>query len=103
MFQLSMIQAIRHHAHKLDRRLRDDLLHMYQPFKYTPCFLHKYMDKIFKKSKRYNVIVQFDQSSCDLVEELNNIDKVTDRHFGCRMEKVLTVIGCCQAKLTPDA
>ncbi|SEQ79001.1 S8 family peptidase [Piscibacillus halophilus] len=103
MFQYSMIQSVRHHARKLDRMLRDELIHMYQPLKYTPCFLHKYIEKLFKKTKRYKVVIQFDQNNCDLDNEMNNIHKITDRHFGCRFEKSLSTVGCCSAKLTPDA
>ncbi|MGP4071769.1 S8 family peptidase [Piscibacillus sp. B03] len=104
MFQFAMIQTVRQHSHRLDRVLRDELIHMYRPFKYTPCFLHKYLEKCFKYTKRYNVIIQINRDEdCDLEAEMNNIYKITDQHFGCKIEKKFLEIGCCTAKLTPAA
>lgn len=43
MFGFSMVQMVRTHASKLDQPLRETVLHLYKPFKWTPCFLHRFL------------------------------------------------------------
>lgn len=38
MFGSYMVQMVRANAHKLDRPLREKVLRLYKPFKWTPCF-----------------------------------------------------------------
>lgn len=45
MFGYSMVQMVRSNAHKLDWPLRENVLQLYKPFKWTPCFLHKFFEK----------------------------------------------------------
>ncbi|MCY9392869.1 serine protease, partial [Bacillus haynesii] len=51
MFGSYMVQMVRSNAHKLDRPLRESVLKLYKPFKWTPCFLHGFFEKILMKNK----------------------------------------------------
>jgi len=52
LFGYSMVQMVRVHAHKLERPLREQILNLYKPFKWTPCFLHRFFEGSIKKKAR---------------------------------------------------
>ena len=56
MFGFSMVQMVRTHASKLDQPLRETVLHLYKPFKWTPCFFHRFFEGRLKEEK---------EASCD--------------------------------------
>ncbi|GEL76777.1 S8 family peptidase [Tenuibacillus multivorans] len=104
MFGYSMVQMVRNHGSKLDRKLRDQLLTLYRPFKFTPCFLHKSFESYLKKKKKFNVIVQFnDNESCHLEHEMNTLNQVINRHRRCKPGKDLSTVRCSTATVTPEA
>ncbi|MDQ0243073.1 hypothetical protein J2S09_000609 [Bacillus fengqiuensis] len=39
-----MVKMVRTHAGKMERPLREILLNLYRPFKWTPCFMHKMLE-----------------------------------------------------------
>jgi serine protease AprX len=102
MFGFSMIQMIRQHAYKLDREIRDELLHVYKPFRWTPCFLHKGLERLVKGTKRYSVIVEFKDKECFL-EGMGGVSNTTNRHLFCRVKADYPSISCCSALMTPAA
>ncbi len=63
MFGSYMVQMVRSNAHKLDRPLRESVLKLYKPFKWTPCFLHGFFEKILMKNKKIPVIIEFEKDS----------------------------------------
>lgn len=52
MFGYSMVQMVRANAHKLDWPLRETVLQLYKPFKWTPCFLHKFFETKLQNRKK---------------------------------------------------
>lgn len=52
MFGYSMVQMVRANAHKLDWPLRESVLQLYKPFKWTPCFLHQFFETKLKNRKK---------------------------------------------------
>ncbi|MFK2824109.1 S8 family peptidase [Bacillus sp. B190/17] len=103
MFGYSMIKMVRAHAHKLDRPLREKLLNLYKPFKWTPCFLHKMLEGWMKKTKKLTVIVEFEKSEMAFESALHEVDKVIDRHFKCRIRKKFSLVSCVSVEMTPLA
>lgn len=60
MFGYSMVQMVRANAHKLDWPLRETVLQLYKPFKWTPCFLHKFFETKLQTEKM-SVIIEFEE------------------------------------------
>lgn len=61
MFGYSMVQMVRSNAHKLDWPLRENVLQLYKPFKWTPCFLHSFFEEKVKNRKKMSVIIEFEE------------------------------------------
>lgn len=97
MFGFSMTKMIRAHSNKLDKNLRDSMLHLYKPFKWTPCFLHKFLEGMIKSSKKLSVIVEMDSSCYD--EAYNEMDNVVKKHYRCKMKKQFKSISCCSMEI----
>lgn len=100
MFGFSMIQMVRTHAHKLERPLRDKILHMYKPFKRTPCFLHKWFEGFLKYSKKLSVIIEF-ENGC-FAEGCQRIDAAFNNHFRNKIKHRFPMVSCCSADITPS-
>ena len=100
MFGYSMVQMVRSHAHKLDHSLRDLILNLYKPFKWTPCFLHDFFEGSIKKRKKLSVIIEFEegcfQDGCQVVDE------ILGRHKKNGMRHHFHRISCSSADLTPN-
>jgi serine protease AprX len=102
MFGFSMIQMIRQHANKIDRPLRDQLLNVYRPFKWTPCFLHKSLENFVKRTKKFHVVVEFKNQECQSLG-VESVTKVAGGNFLCRVKNQYSSVSCCSAELTPLA
>ncbi|MDR7001208.1 S8 family peptidase [Neobacillus niacini] len=100
MFGYSMVQMVRAHAHKLERPLREEILNLYKPFKWTPCFLHNMFEEFIKKGKKLSVIIEFKkgcyQTGCDDVKEIMN------QHVRNKMKRDFPRVSCCSADVTPN-
>lgn len=102
MFGFSMIKMIRNHAEKLDLSLRQDLLHLYTPFKWTPCFLHSPLEKVMKKTKSFPVVIEFKADSC-FSDAFKECQVVSERHFRAKVNRSFSSISCCSMDMTPAA
>lgn len=58
---LKTVTWIRTYASNLDRVLRHQLLEMYRPYKWLPCFLHKFLYLFRAYFVKHDVIVQFSE------------------------------------------
>ncbi len=95
-----MVQMVRAHADKLERPLREKILNLYKPFKWTPCFLHKFFEGSIKRSKKFSVIMEFEEGCYDAgCKEVNGI---MDRHMRNRMRQYFPTVSCCSADITPN-
>ncbi|QGH35945.1 S8 family serine peptidase [Gracilibacillus salitolerans] len=101
MFGYSMIQTVRNHAKQLDRPLRNELVNLYRPFKYTPCFLHRLFEKRLKRKKKLSVIVQFHPEAYE--SGCYQIGQITKKHRKNKLYHYYSRISCCSADMTPDS
>jgi serine protease AprX len=100
MFGYSMIQMVRSYADKLERPLREKILNLYKPFKWTPCFLHKFFEGFIKSRKKLSVIIEFEEGCFDVgCKEVNEVMK---RHMRNRINHHFSRVSCCSAEVTPN-
>ncbi|QHZ47213.1 MULTISPECIES: S8 family peptidase [unclassified Bacillus (in: firmicutes)] len=100
MFGSYMVQMVRANAHKLDRPLRESVLRLYKPFKWTPCFLHGFFEKMLMKNKKLSVIIEFEKDSHHKGYQLVN-EMVANRRRN-KVKNHFTKINCCSAEVTPS-
>jgi serine protease AprX len=103
VFGFSMIQMVRQHAHKIDRPLRDQLLNVYRPFRWTPCFLHKGLENFIKNTKKFKVVVEFHNTSDGHFLGMESIKTISSEHMFCGVKNEYDSVSCCSAELTPIA
>jgi serine protease AprX len=99
MFSYSMIQIVRTHAHKLDQPLREQVVNLYRPFKWTPCFLHKPFEGWIKKTKKLSVIIQFEKNYYE--QGCSEINDVFSRHIRCEVRHHFERVACSSVDITP--
>ncbi|MCM3727360.1 S8 family peptidase [Neobacillus cucumis] len=100
MFGYSMVQMVRSHAHKLDHSLRESILNLYKPFKWTPCFLHDFFEGTIKKRKKLSVIIEFEEGCFE--EGCQVVGEIVGRHRKNRLRHQFHRISCSSADLTPN-
>ncbi|MGP4038580.1 S8 family peptidase [Gracilibacillus sp. D59] len=101
MFGYSMIHMVRSYAKQLDRPLRDELVNLYRPFKYTPCFLHRLSENRLKRRKKLSVILQFHPEAYD--DGCYQLEQITKKHGKNKINHYYSRISCCSADITPDS
>ncbi len=96
-----MVQMVRSHSHKLDKPLREKVLNLYKPFKWTPCFLHKFFEGVIKVRKKMTVIIEFEKGCYE--EGCHEVGQIFSNHSGCKIRKGFNIVSCCSADMTPIA
>ncbi|MCV9885677.1 S8 family peptidase [Metabacillus halosaccharovorans] len=100
MFGYSMIQLVRTHADKMDQPLREQILSLFKPLKYTPFVFHNSIEDIIRRGKKLPVIVEFEKDLYDKgCEELKGTIQ------NCPNSKVrqdFPRISCSSVDLTPN-
>ncbi|XEC96331.1 S8 family peptidase [Paenibacillus tarimensis] len=99
MFGYSIVQTVRSHAHRLDKPLREKLLNLYKPFKWTPCIFHKLLEGSIKRFKKLSVIIEFEQGCYE--EGCKEVNKVLNRRSRNGLKSHFSRICCCCADITP--
>ncbi|GGE43663.1 serine protease AprX [Pullulanibacillus camelliae] len=99
MFGYSMIQFVRSEAHRLDKPLREAIIHLYKPFKWTPCFLHQFFEASLKKYKKMTVVIEFKEGQHD--QGCIEVNKTVQKHARNKIRKSFPRISCCTADVTP--
>ncbi|WP_102262282.1 S8 family peptidase [Mesobacillus jeotgali] len=102
MFGFSMIQMVRSNADKLDLTLRKNLIGLYTPFKWTPCFLHSSLERFLQKARKIPVVVEF-YDTCSFEEAVENCHSVAEQHFRSKIKHSIPSTTCCSMDLTPAA
>lgn len=100
MFGFSMIQMVRAHAGKLDRPLREDILNLYKPFKWTPCFLHRMFEDFIKKARKISVIIEFEKECFEA--GCHEVREIMKQHSRNGVRRDFARISCCSADVTPN-
>ncbi|KAB7705993.1 S8 family serine peptidase [Bacillus aerolatus] len=95
MFGFSMIQLVRQMGHKLDRNMRQELVQLYSPFRSIPCFLHRPLEYVRKKTKKLPVVIEFEPDSFE--HGLNDV-----KNTKCRTLHEFPSISCCSTKLSVE-
>ncbi|MDQ0206197.1 S8 family peptidase [Alkalicoccobacillus murimartini] len=100
MFHYSMVKLVRSHSEKLDKPLREAIISLYKPFRFTPCFIHQFLEKRMKKKRKLSVIIEFKKTpnifSSFVVEQLLEGSRY------CRVNNKFAAISCCSASITPE-
>ncbi|WP_223594317.1 S8 family peptidase [Neobacillus bataviensis] len=99
MFGFSMVQMVRAHAGKLEKPLREKLLNLYRPFKWTPCFLHNMFEGTLKHGKKLSVIIEFEQE-CH-VAGCDEVKNILGKHFRNSFRREYSRVSCASAHVTP--
>lgn len=100
MFGYSMVQMVRANANKLDRPLRENVLQLYKPLKWTPCFLHNYFQDRLLKSKKLSVIIEFEKG-CHK-NGYHTVHTILGSQKRSMVRHNFTRTGFCTADLTPS-
>ncbi|WP_394238442.1 S8 family peptidase [Niallia oryzisoli] len=100
MFGYSMVQMVRAHADKLERPLRELILNLYKPFKWTPCFLHKLFEGTIKRGKKFSVIVEF-QDDC-YEDGCKVVEGVMDSHMRNKVRQYFPRVSSMSVDITPS-
>lgn len=69
MLGFSMIELTRNNSNRFNKEMRHRLVNLYKPFRRTPCFLHRPLEKLLKKSKKYPVIIEFEENEVNLASK----------------------------------
>ncbi|MEH7223914.1 S8 family peptidase [Bacillus sp. JJ1566] len=96
MFGFSMVQFTRNYGSKMDKNLRKNLVNLYRPFKWTPCFLHKGLERIIKKTRKFEVIIEYKKGKTNA----DNVKEVLNRHMRCMLKHEFKTIPSCSATIT---
>lgn len=99
MFGYSMVQMVRAHADKLEKPLREEILNLYRPFKWTPCFLHNMFEGFIKYGRKFSIIIEFEQGCYET--GCSRVKKVMKNHFRNKVKQDFARISCCSAEVTP--
>lgn len=95
-----MIQMVRSHSHKLDKSLREQVLNLYKPFKWTPCFMHNLFEGMIKKHKKMSVIIEFEKPYFE--EGCHDVNHLFASNARCSIRNEFRSISCCSVDLTPS-
>ncbi|MCF6410807.1 S8 family peptidase [Pseudalkalibacillus salsuginis] len=99
MFGYSMVQAIRTYANKIDQPLREQMLYMYRPFTWIPCFMHNTVERFIKKMKKVSVIIEFSQDTFE--NDCQELHQFVESHTRCCIRKTFSFVSCCSIDATP--
>lgn len=77
MSGFSVVQLARRMGHKLDHNMRRELVKFYHPFRSVPCFLHRPLEFLRKRTKKIPVVIEFNAESYEL--GLNDVKRTTRR------------------------
>jgi serine protease AprX len=101
MYGFSMVQLVRRHGKQLDKELRERFLGLYRPFRWVPCFLHSFLEKVLKTTKTYSVIIEFEECDEAYGDLAALVKQTAAQHWACRIKHEFPSISCCSAQLTP--
>ncbi|ASK61088.1 peptidase S8 [Virgibacillus phasianinus] len=103
MLGFSMIKLTRQHSEKFDKEMRQRLLHLYRPFRRIPCFLHRPIEKALKKTKKFPIIIEFEQEAVSLDSSLKKIQDLVKPEFRSQIKHHFQSTSSCSAVVTASA
>ncbi|TFJ91991.1 S8 family peptidase [Lentibacillus salicampi] len=99
MFGYSMVQTIRAHADKMDKHLRGEILNLYKPFRWTPCFLHKMLEGSLKRFRKLSLIIEFKEGCYH--NGFREVRRVTGKGMRHKFRCAFPRVSCCSVDITP--
>ncbi|MFD1040389.1 S8 family peptidase [Virgibacillus byunsanensis] len=93
MLGFSTIQLVRRMGNKLDKNIRHELVQFYRPFRSVPCFLHRPLELLKKRTKKLPIVIEFEQENFEL--GLNEV-----RNIKCRSLLQFPSISSCSTKVS---
>lgn len=102
MFGLSMIQLTRQFAWKFDREMKQKMIQLYRPFRWTPCFLHRPLESLFKLTKKFPVIIEFEKNTA-FTSALNDVQGLVNSKRRSKIKHEYASVSCASAVLTASA
>ncbi len=104
MLGFSMVQLTRKYSAKFDKGIRQSLLHLYKPMRRTPCFLHRPLEGILKKTKKFPVIIEFDQeNTISQKSEIDKVHQLVKPQLRSKVKHQFPNVCSCSANLTASA
>lgn len=103
MLGRSMINMVRRHPQKMDKELRHAMVSLYQPFRWVPCFLHSSLENLLKNTKKYAVIIEFQDELGEYTSQLKKADAIITKQFRSQIKQHYPGVHSCSAVLTPAA
>ncbi|MEN1968119.1 S8 family peptidase [Lentibacillus sp. N15] len=88
-----MIQLARQMSDKLDTNMYQELVKLYHPFRSVPCFLHRPIEFIRKKTKKLPILIEFNTDSYE--HGVNDVSMSSRRKL-----RPLRSISSCSTKLS---
>src|SRR5699024_6799417 len=92
MLNYSMIQLLRRKGKKVDKELRREIFNFYRPFRAVPCFLHRLLEKIRKRTRKLPILIEYNDRN--FMMGSSELKKVK-----CHNLKEHPPISCYSAKL----
>ncbi|HLR51972.1 MAG TPA: S8 family peptidase [Candidatus Avamphibacillus sp.] len=92
MLNYSMIQLLRRKGKKVDKELRREIFNFYRPFRAVPCFLHRLLEKIRKRTRKLPILIEYNDRN--FMMGSSELKKVK-----CHNLKEHPSISCYSAKL----
>jgi serine protease AprX len=98
-----MANLARRHPKKMDKALRNAMFDLYQPMRWVPCFLHSALESLLKRTKKYAVIIEFQDEQEEFTVQVKRADSLLGKHFLSRIKHHYPSVRSCSAILTPAA
>ena len=95
-----MVKLVRGHSTKLDKPLREAILDLYKPFRFTPCFLHRFLEKRLQTKQKLSVIIEFERTAVFFHSFL--MEQLLNGHGKSCVRNRFSSISCCSAYITPE-
>ena len=93
MLDLSLVQLVRRNGHRLDKNMKQELLQFYSPFRNIPCFMHRSLEYVKKKTKKLPLVIEFKEDCFD--QGINDL-----KNTNCRMLNQFRSISCCSTHIS---
>ncbi len=90
-----MIELVRRNGKKMDKKIWQEMINFYRPFRYVPCFLQSPIERMRKKTKKLPVVIKFKPGS--FADGLNEVKKTK-----CKSLREFPSISCCSGKLSVE-
>ncbi|HHV64195.1 MAG TPA: S8 family peptidase [Peptococcaceae bacterium] len=101
MQDFSLLRFARRYSNKLDKELKGAFVELYRPFHKVPCVMHRALENILKRTKRYPVIIEFEDVAFS--QQVSKASTIITKQLYSKIKREYPSISSCSADLTPAA